>query len=127
MKKLLANLLRQLGVLKYDYLVSRQDAFPQTPETEPDELILVESGAIQKWACLSCPGGCGERIALSLNPDRRPRWSISTDFWQRPTLHPSVHQQNDCGCHFWVKKGKVHWCKGGRPQTPKEKAERHKC
>lgn len=120
MKKLLANILRSVGWLRFDFLVTKQESFPQSNDNSAGELILVESGDIKKWACMTCPGGCGETIALSLNPDRRPRWKVATDFWQRPTLHPSVHQQNDCGCHFWVKKGQVHWCKGGRPRIVRE-------
>ncbi|WP_353315381.1 MULTISPECIES: DUF6527 family protein [unclassified Shimia] len=81
----------------------------------PDELTLVENGDIKKWACLRCPGGCGEVIILSLNPNQRPRWRVSEDFWLRPTVHPSVHQKNECGCHFWIKKGQISWCRGGRP------------
>ncbi|WP_231606075.1 DUF6527 family protein [Pandoraea apista] len=56
---------------------------------------------------MSCPGGCGVQISLSLNPDRRPRWSVETDFWGRPTMSPSIHQHRACSCHFWVKKGGV--------------------
>lgn len=82
---------------------------------EADKLTLVQSGNVKKWACFKCPGGCGEVINLSLNPKQRPRWQISEDFWLRPTIHPSVHQKNKCGCHFWIKSGKVHWCKDGRP------------
>ena len=76
----------------------------------------VESGDIKKWACMKCPGGCGEVINLSLNPNQRPRWQVSEDFWLRPTVHPSIHQKNDCGCHFWIKNGEVQWCRGGRPR-----------
>ncbi|UWQ77025.1 DUF6527 family protein [Leisingera sp. M658] len=83
-----------------------------------DRLTLVESGGIKKWACLTCPGGCGEVINLSLNPNQRPRWRISEDFWLRPTIHPSVHQKNECGCHFWIKNGQTTWCRGGRPSKP---------
>ncbi|WP_254658596.1 DUF6527 family protein [Phaeobacter inhibens] len=87
----------------------------------PGQLTLVKSGDIKKWACLRCPGGCGEVISLSLNPNQRPRWLVSEDFWLRPTIHPSVHQKNECGCHFWIKKGRITWCRGGRPSKTIEK------
>ncbi|MDA8586533.1 DUF6527 family protein [Rhodobacteraceae bacterium] len=122
MKNFLANLFRRFGWLRFDFLVTRQASFPPSTADNAGELIVVESGEIKKWACMNCPGGCGERIALSLNPDRRPRWKVTNDFWQRPTIHPSVHQQNKCGCHFWVKKGQVHWCKGGKPRATTSKA-----
>ncbi|WCM86070.1 DUF6527 family protein [Acidovorax sp. NCPPB 3859] len=60
---------------------------------------------------MSCPGGCGVQISLSLNPDRRPRWSVEKDFWGRPTVSPSIHQHRSCSCHFWVKKGLIEWCR----------------
>ncbi|MGB7334484.1 MAG: DUF6527 family protein [Salaquimonas sp.] len=121
MKKFLAIKFRRFGWLRFDFLVERQAALPDSTPNNPDKLVLVENGDIKKWACMSCPGGCGEMISLSLNPNRRPRWKVATDFWQRPTLHPSVHQQNACGCHFWVKRGQVHWCRGGRPRATTSK------
>ncbi|WP_420877533.1 DUF6527 family protein [Roseibium polysiphoniae] len=54
-------------------------------------------------ACLTCPDGCGRTINLSLNPTRRSRCSVVGDFWTRPTVQPSVHQINDCGCQFFDK------------------------
>ncbi|WP_425507373.1 DUF6527 family protein [Thermomonas brevis] len=83
---------------------SRQDHDP------PGQLWLVVDGGVKKWACLSCPGGCGVQISLSLNPDRRPRWSVESDFWGRPTVSPSIHQQKQCRCHFWIRKGLIEWC-----------------
>jgi len=81
---------------------------------DADALAELTSG-VDKWACLNCPGGCGKTINLALNPTRRPRWSVETDIWQQPTVQPSVHQLNECGCHFWIKSGRIEWCKGGRP------------
>ncbi|MEP0250327.1 MAG: DUF6527 family protein [Roseobacter sp.] len=65
---------------------------------------------------MRCPGGCGKQISLSLNPARRPRWGVANDAWLRPTLTPSVHQRNACGCHFFLQNGRVKWCKNGRPR-----------
>jgi len=117
MKKLLAKTFRGIGLLHFDILVKRQTKLPERVPSHSEQLVLIESGEVKKWACLTCPGGCGEIISLCLNPNQRPRWTVSVDFWQRPTIQPSVHQQNECGCHFWIKNGQVHWCKGGRPQV----------
>lgn len=110
MKKFIANILRSLGILKFDYLVSEIQRHPGKQEIPPGELWLVVDGGVQKWACLSCPGECGVQISLSLNPDRRPRWSIESDYWGRPTVSPSIHQHTMCKCHFWIKNGTVEWC-----------------
>jgi hypothetical protein len=118
MKRQISKLLRRLRLLRYDLLIDRSPSFPDGSQVADQRVTLVESGGIRKWACLRCPGGCGEVINLSLNPNRRPRWTISEDFWMRPTVKPSVHQQNACGCHFWIKQGQVQWCKGGGPKLP---------
>jgi hypothetical protein len=109
-------LLRRLGILRADLVIERRTEFPDELPKDLARLVLVESGGNQKWACFSCPGGCGAAINLALNPNHRPRWSVIVDFWRRPTVKPSVHQKNRCGCHFWIRKGRVQWCEGGRPR-----------
>ncbi|MFT5538001.1 MULTISPECIES: DUF6527 family protein [unclassified Parasphingorhabdus] len=116
MRAFFAKTLKRLGWLRFEFQVKREEILPDRASIEPGTMVSVESGKIKKWACMSCPGGCGEMISLSLNPQRRPRWTLVTDFWLRPTIHPSVHQRNACGCHFWLRNGQVHWCKDGRPQ-----------
>ncbi|MEL7099414.1 MAG: DUF6527 family protein [Pseudomonadota bacterium] len=123
MKHTASKLLQWLHLLRFDFLTDRASKLPDQSLMAPDKLTLVENGDIKKWACLRCPGGCGEVINLSLNPNQRPRWRVSEDFWLRPTIHPSVHQKNECGCHFWIKRGQVSWCRGGRP-SKRSKAER---
>ncbi|WP_332309953.1 DUF6527 family protein [Noviherbaspirillum autotrophicum] len=39
------------------------------------------------------------RGALSLNPKRRPRWTVEQNFWRCPTISPSTYQQNVCSCY----------------------------
>jgi len=77
MKKFLAIVFRRLGLLHFEFLVQRHAVLPDRAQDEPGTMILVESGEIKKWACMSCPGGCGQMISLSLNPNRRPRWGFS--------------------------------------------------
>lgn len=115
MKHRLATLGRQLGWLQFDLLATSRPTYPDAA-LPLGELVVVEDAGIQKWACLQCPGGCGKTISLSLNPTRRPRWGVRWDFWNRPTIEPSVHQTDDCGCHFWIRQGRIDWCKDGRPR-----------
>ncbi|WP_071675685.1 DUF6527 family protein [Nioella nitratireducens] len=117
MKHMITRLFRRLHLLRFDFLTTRAPKIPDRSMIAPEELTVVENGDIKKWACLNCPGGCGELITLSLNPNQRPRWRITEDFWSRPTVHPSIHQKNACGCHFWIKKGEINWCRGGRPSN----------
>jgi len=102
-------------------LVGRVNArHPTHHELQTGALIVVHDGALDKWVCFRCPGGCGEKIQLSLNQARRPRWSVHLDWLLRPTLQPSVRQLNACRCHFWVRQGQVFWCAdSGHPQVPK--------
>lgn len=109
MKHFFMLILRHLGFLNFDFLVRSVNRHPGKREIPAGELWLVEDGGIKKWACLSCPGGCGVQISLSLNPERRPRWEVNYDFWLRPTVSPSIHQQKMCQCHFWIRKGLIEW------------------
>lgn len=117
MKKLIAKALRRLGIIEFDVLASKARSYPSETDLRPGEIVHVVDGGIEKWACLRCPGGCGAMIPLSLSQKRRPRWEIALDWFGRPTVKPSVHQQNDCGCHFWIRQGRIDWCKDGRPRT----------
>lgn len=116
MRAMFAKLLRGVGLLHWDLISGTQPTYPDLEAVRGDELVIVEDAGLLKWACLRCPGGCGTSISLSLNQQRRPRWQARTDFWRRPTVEPSVHQKNDCGCHFWIKGGRIEWCPGGRPK-----------
>jgi len=116
MKQFFVKFLRKCGFIKYDLLSIKTENFPDMAIYNETSLVLVEDTGVLKWACLNCPGGCGKAINLSLNPNRRPKWSVKNDFLARPTIFPSVHQKNDCGCHFWVKKGAILWCKNGYPK-----------
>ncbi|WP_353163382.1 DUF6527 family protein [Salinisphaera shabanensis] len=72
--------------------------------------VTIVRDQVDKWACFRCPGGCGEAIKLSLNRNRRPRWTATCDWLMRPTVSPSVRQLNECKCHFWIRRGRVDWC-----------------
>ncbi|WP_246689353.1 DUF6527 family protein [Methylobacterium sp. WL19] len=115
MGTLLARLLRKLGLLRSELLARTVPQYLNTASVQDGELVHVVDGGIEKWACFRCPGGCGTVIPLSLNPKRRPRWSVTSDWLGRPTVTPSVHQTNACACHFHIRRGRIDWCEDGRP------------
>ena len=115
MRGTLARLLRGSGLLRFDLLSREQETHPSPADMRPGELVIVRDGGHAKWACMRCPCGCGADIKLSLNPSRRPRWSVERDWLWRPSVTPSVHRKEGCGSHFWVRCGRVDWCPGGRP------------
>nr|WP_236840910.1 DUF6527 family protein [Bradyrhizobium sp. CCGE-LA001] len=59
---------------------------------------------------MRCPCGCGMTIELLVVPEAKPRWDVSIDVKQRPSLKPSVWVQRGCRSHFWLKGGRVQWC-----------------
>ncbi|MEJ0098512.1 MAG: DUF6527 family protein [Pseudomonadota bacterium] len=83
---------------------------PTPQQVSPGVLTLVIDAGHQKWACFRCPCGCNDRIQLSLNPNRRPRWSVRMDWLHRPTVSPSVNQTTGCRSHFWIRSGQIEWC-----------------
>lgn len=88
---------------------------PDPERILPGLLFVVTNGKLRKWACFRCPCGCGEKIMLSLVENRRPRWTVITDWLGRPTISPSVNRLDGCRSHFLVQKGRVAWCPNGRP------------
>ena len=92
-----------------------------TPDQVPlGEIIVVQAQSHLKWACFRCPGGCSGRFQLSLHPSRRPRWTVSADWLNRPSIDPSVHQSTGCGAHFWIRSGGVVWCKDSKCEKEKD-------
>ncbi|WP_310503288.1 DUF6527 family protein [Rhizobium sp. BK176] len=59
---------------------------------------------------MRCPCGCGDTIELLVAAETKPCWDVAIDEKRRPTLHPSVWRQKGCRSHFWIRRGRVHWC-----------------
>lgn len=87
------------------------DRHPTPQQLVAGVLVVVGDRHRKKWACLRCPCGCGDKIQLSLSPERRPRWSVKIDWLARPSVEPSVHQLDGCRSHFWIRRGRIVWCK----------------
>lgn len=119
---LIRVLLERTGIIRSAVLTGFVQArHPSMDELSDGRLYIVRDGNIDKWACLRCPGGCGQKIQLSLNQKRRPRWTAHLDWLGRPTVSPSVHQTNECRCHFWLRKGRVDWCRDSGHQQSEDK------
>ncbi|WP_423773955.1 DUF6527 family protein [Aquipseudomonas alcaligenes] len=61
---------------------------------------------------MTCPCGCGDLVQLSLASSGHPRWNLDWGAQGAVSLHPSVHRTAGCRSHFFLKQGKVIWCKG---------------
>lgn len=80
------------------------------PEKLPQrDLILLREGSDDWCIGMQCPCGCGQRVELPLLAEAIPRWKISVDVKNRPTLQPSVWLKGGCRSHYFVRGGKVVW------------------
>ena len=94
------------------YRVKRVDDEPRAPL--PSVLYVIEDAG-QSWAAaMACPGGCGQVLHMNLIPDTKPVWRLVEHPDRTATLSPSVWRQEGCGCHFWLRRGKIEWCDQGR-------------
>lgn len=84
---------------------------PGPHELRKGEVVVVGLKDQPKWATFLCPCGCGVPLLLSLNPRRRPRWSVAADWLGRPTVDPSIRRTDGCHSHFWMRRGYVDWCR----------------
>jgi len=86
------------------------DKTPSNDSVEEGKFILVIYKRMHHWALFRCPCGCGHVISLSLQKIQRPNWSVQKSKNGRPTLYPSVWQNQGCHSHFWIADGVVFWC-----------------
>ena len=93
----------------------RCSVFPAQDTVRGPTLYITRVGHLRKWVSFRCPGDCGKVVRLRLASSESPHWSVATDWLGRATISPSVRQLNDCGCHFWVRRGRVQWCPGSPP------------
>jgi hypothetical protein len=81
------------------------------PAVLPWRDLIVLSDGSEAWSvAMNCPCGCGQQLELPVLSDVTPRWTLTTDERNRPTLHPSVAMRDGCKSHFWVRRGRVFWC-----------------
>jgi hypothetical protein len=120
---MLRFLLVWLGIIrKPDFLARFVSDHPDPESIEKGLIYIVGGKGYQKWACFRCPADVDEIIQLSLMQNRRPRWQVAVDFLGRPSIHPSVWQQDGSYAHFWVKQGGVIWCPGSGEKLQHQRA-----
>lgn len=102
-RKLKARILpaRKLKVVEGDSL----------PKDLPYRDITLARDDEEDWCVgMRCPCSCGQTIELLLVREASPRWSLKIGRDGLPTLSPSVWLQTGCRSHFWLKRGRIHWC-----------------
>jgi hypothetical protein len=102
-RRLLSRLLpaRRLRIVPGDSL----------PKRLPWRDVVLARDADEDWCIgMRCPCGCGSTIELLLIREAAPRWDVSIDAGDLPTLKPSVWRQTGCRSHFWLRGGRIEWC-----------------
>ena len=98
------------GVTPSRFIAKRCPTFPKSESVEEKHLYVTQVRHHRKWVSFRCPGNCGKVIRLRLASTESPHWTISTDWFGRTTVTPSIRQLNTCCCHFWVRRGCIEWC-----------------
>ena len=81
---------------------------PTATELSTNLILREVRDGYAKWAHFRCPR-CGEHIQLPIVG--KGSWSLRVDLLRRPTLHPSVWQTGSCKAHFFVRAGRLAWCR----------------
>ena len=92
---------------QYRYAVS--DEMPDVLEAGTVYLAGTEDNF---WvASMLCPCGCREVIELNLLPQARPCWEAFRHANGTVSLDPSIWRKTGCRSHFWLRKGRIIWCR----------------
>ena len=89
----------------------RSVAVDELPDSVAQRRLYLIGNGVPRSAALLCPCGCGEVIQLSLLPDDSPSWTVSFDRDGLPTLSPSVWRTKGCRSHFFLRHGRIVWCR----------------
>jgi hypothetical protein len=82
------------------------------PRILPHRTVILARDDEEDWcAGFLCPCGCGRKIEVLLIKEAKPRWDLTVDKRRRPTLHPSIHLNDGCRSHFWIRAGRIVWCR----------------
>jgi hypothetical protein len=106
LRRLWANLTQRSDHLRIQLIPSMREL----PPVLGNRLYIVGKAGEYKWAILSCPCGCDERVDVCLMPSARPRWELALRCG-RASLSPSIWIPPErCGSHFWVRQNRIVWC-----------------
>ena len=89
------------------YLIRRVE---DRPEVLAGGTLYVVGHGEHTWeAAMRCPKGCGHALSMNLLPAEKPCWRLDEHEDGTPSLTPSVWRKTDCGCHFFLKRGRIQW------------------
>ncbi|QED38957.1 hypothetical protein FK178_15075 [Antarcticibacterium arcticum] len=91
--------------------VEVKEKAPSNEEIHDKTFIKVVYNQESYWCLFRCPCGCRRVISLSLQQNHKPHWKIIVSESGKPSLFPSVWQNQGCKSHFWIEDGEIRWCK----------------
>ncbi len=82
------------------------------PDRLNNKVIYLITHQDQCWQIVMiCPCGCGKLLHMNVIKDYHPCWKYEFDSHKRISLQPSIHRQVGCKSHFFIRNGKVNWCR----------------
>src|SRR5438128_225951 len=80
------------------------------PEVTARGVLYVIGHSHYVWeAAMRCPKGCSRTLSVNLLPQDHPCWKLEEHSDGTPTLSPSVWRKTGCGCHFFLRRGRIEW------------------
>lgn len=89
------------------------EELPDDPR--PRTVYLAGEGPYLWSAAMLCPCGCGETIRLNLLREARPCWAVERHPDGTVSIEPSVWRRLGCRSHFFLRRGRVEWCRSSSP------------
>lgn len=84
----------------------------ELPDDLKDDFVYIVGENNFLWfVALKCPCRCGDIIHLNLLPETKPCWKVDTHLDGTVSIKPSVWSLNGCSSHYFVRNGKIEWCR----------------
>lgn len=78
---------------------------------KPEKVYVAGEGGCLWFAAMTCPCGCKQILYMNLNGQSKPCWEITICADGTVTLYPSVWRKIGCKSHFYLRNGRIEWCK----------------
>lgn len=84
----------------------------EVPGDPDDKTIYLITHMGHCWqVVMICPCGCKKLLHMNTVKDHHPYWRFEIHANGSLSLHPSIHRQVGCKSHFFVRCGKINWCR----------------
>ena len=91
---------------------------PESPEK--DTVYVIGGRNYPYYAAVACPRkSCVNIVHLEISTEFKERWKLYEHHDGSVSLSPSIHVINaPCGCHYFLRKGKIIWSEFPRIFVP---------